>query len=83
MTQIIAYLEEIPFEHFHYKFVKLYDTNTHSETILSFNEFIHKFPPVSFSMVGTPLGHLGYYKTLKYTTNKNIYDELIKNNSLS
>jgi len=83
MIQFIAYLEEIPFEYYQYRFVKLYDTNTLSEIILSFNEFIHKFPPVSFSMVGTPLGHLSYYETLEYTTNKNIYDELIKNNSSS
>ncbi len=54
MTQFIAYLEEIPFTHYKYKFVKLYNTTTFSETTLSFKEFINKFPPISFSMVGTP-----------------------------
>ena len=81
MTHFIAYLEEIQFTYYKYKFVKLYDTNTLSETILSFDEFINKFPPVFFSMVGTPLGHLSYYETLQYTTNKDIYYQLIKNNN--
>ena len=78
MIQFIAFIEEVPFTRCQYKSVRLFNTNTNTETILSFSEFIDKFPPTHFSMHGTPLGHLGCYDNLQYTTILSHYDSLKK-----